>query len=95
MSKVRIPVDGTVASHVAGVAADAADDVGGVVLTLGAVVLAVANLAAVLAGLVLVISQSTVERGEFSKLVTLELVLAFGDGGGLATSRQLRILKGR
>ena len=67
----------------AGVAADATDDVGGVVLGLRAVVLAMPDFAAVLAGLVLVVAEGTVEGGEFAELVALELVLAFGDGGGL------------
>lgn len=46
--------------HVAGIAADTADDVGGVVLLLGAIVLAVPNLAAVLARLVLVVTEGSV-----------------------------------
>jgi hypothetical protein len=69
---------------VAGVATHAADDAGGVVLALGAVVLPVADLAAVLACLVLVVTEGTVEGGELAKLVTLELVLAFGDGSRLS-----------
>jgi hypothetical protein len=68
----------------AGIAADAADNACGVVLSLGAVILAVANLTTVLAGLVLVVSKSTVERGEFSQLITLKLVLSLGDGSGLS-----------
>lgn len=83
-----LPV-GTIPGHVAGVATDAADDAGGVVLALGTVVLAVTDLAAVLAGLVLVVAEGTVEGGELTKLVSLELVLTFGDGGGLAGQRQL------
>lgn len=38
---------------------------------------------AVLASLVLVVTKSSVECGEFAKLVALELVLAFWDGGSL------------
>ena len=34
----------------------------------------------VLASLVLIVSKSTVESGKFSQLVSLELVLTFGDG---------------
>jgi hypothetical protein len=37
------------------------------------------NLTAVLAGLVLVIAQSTVESSEFAELVALQFVLAFGN----------------
>lgn len=65
----------------ASISANTADDVGGEVALLGAVVLSVANLTAVLTGLVLVISEGTVEGGKFSQLVSLELVLTFGDGG--------------
>jgi len=41
----------------------------------------VTNLAAVLAGLVFVVTEGTVECGELAQLVALELVLAFGDRG--------------
>ena len=61
------------------VTADTADDAGRVVLLLGAVVLAVANLAAVLACLVLVITERSVESSKFAKLVTLQFVLALGN----------------
>lgn len=69
--------------HVTGVAADTADDVGSVVLLLGTVVLAVTNLATVLACLVLVVTQGSVQGRKLTQLVALELVLAFGDGGSL------------
>lgn len=61
----------------------AANDARGEVLALGAVVLAVADLTTVLAGLVLVVSEGSVEGRQFTQLVTLELVLAFGNGRGL------------
>lgn len=61
----------------ASVSTDTADDAGSEVLFLRAIVLAMTNLATVLASLVLVVSQGTVERGELSKLVTLEFVLTF------------------
>ena len=66
-----------------GVAADTADDVGSVVLLLGTVVLAVTNLPAVLACLVLVVTQGSVQRSKLAQLVTLELVLTLGNGGSL------------
>jgi hypothetical protein len=65
------------------VATDTANNVGSEVLSVRAVVLAVTNFAAVLASLVLVVTKGTIERGEFTQLVSLELVLAFGDGGSL------------
>jgi uncharacterized membrane protein YuzA (DUF378 family) len=67
---------------VACVTTDTADDVCGKVALFGAVVLAVSDLATVLACLVLVVTESTVESGELTELVALELVLAFGDGSG-------------
>lgn len=67
----------------ASVTTDTADDVGSVVLALGAVVFAVTNLTTVLASLVLVVTKSTVEGSELTKLVALQLVLAFGDGSSL------------
>ncbi len=67
----------------AGVAADAADDVRRVVLLLGAVVLAMSDLAAVLARLVFVVAECSVQGSKLTKLVPLELVLAFGDGRSL------------
>lgn len=59
------------------VATDATDDACSEVLLLRAVVLAMTDLATVLASLVLVVSEGTVERGEFTELVSLEFVLAF------------------
>ena len=62
---------------------DATDDAGSEVLLLWTIVLAMANLSAVLTGLVLVVTKGTVEGGKLAELVALELVLAFGDGSGL------------
>jgi hypothetical protein len=70
---------------VTSVTADTTDDVGGIVLGVRAVVLAVADFTTVLASLVLVIAEGTVERGEFTQLVALKLVLAFRNGGSLRT----------
>ena len=74
---------GAVASHVASLATDATDDTGREVLLLGAIVLAMTDLTAVLAGLVFVVAKSTVEGGELTELVTLEFVLTFRNGGSL------------
>ena len=75
----------------ASVATDTTDDVGSEVALLGAVILAMANLATVLASLVLIITKGTVKSGEFSQLITLKLVLAFGNGCSLNES-ELRVL---
>jgi len=73
---------GTIAGHVASVATNATDNVGGEVALLGTVVLAMSDLTTVLASLVLVITESTVESRQLTKLVALELILTFGDGSG-------------
>lgn len=70
---------GAIPRHVARVAANATDDAGRVILAFRAVVLAMSYLTAVLTSLVFVITQGTVQRCEFTKLVTLQLVLAFRD----------------
>jgi len=72
---------GTVTSHVACVTADTADDASSEVLCLRAVVLAMSDLATVLASLVFVVTQGTVESSKLTELVALELVLTFGDRG--------------
>lgn len=66
-----------ISRHVTSVATDSADDVCGEVALLGAVVLPVADLATILASLVLVVTERTVKSRKLSQLVTLELVLAF------------------
>jgi len=72
---------GAVASHVASLSTDTANDAGREVLLLRAVVLAMTDLTTVLAGLVLVVAEGTVEGGKLTELVALEFVLTFGDGG--------------
>jgi hypothetical protein len=73
----------TVASHVTSLTTDTTDDASRVVLFLWAVVFAMTDFTAVLAGLVLVVSEGTVESGELTKLVTLEFVLTFGNRSSL------------
>lgn len=77
-ARAPLPV-GTITSHMAGVTADTADDASSVVLLLGTVVLAMSNLPAVLACLVLVVAESSVQRSKLAQLVTLQLVLALGN----------------
>lgn len=77
-----------VACHVAGIAADAADDVGSEVLPLGTVVLAVSDLPAVLASLVLIVTQRAVQGSKLAELVPLQFVLTLGDRGSLWYFRQ-------
>ena len=85
---------------------NSADDVGGKIALLGAVILAMTDLTTygsvskqpqsngggaegkqeiltVLASLVFIVSKCTVECCEFAELVTLELILSFGDRGSL------------
>lgn len=65
------------------IAANAANNICGEILGVGAVVLAVADFTAVLASLILVVTESTVKRGELTKLIALQLVLALRNGGSL------------
>lgn len=65
------------------ISTNTADDVRGEIALLGAVEFSVSNLTAVLASLVLVITESTVESSKFTQLVTLQLVLTFWDGCSL------------
>lgn len=65
------------------IATDATDDTGSEVLLLGTVVLAMTDLATVLACLVLIVTERAVEGGQLTKLVALQLVLAFGDRSSL------------
>ena len=77
-----LPV-GTITGHVASVAADTADNIGRVVLLLGAVVLAMTNLTTILASLVFVVAERSVQSSKLTQLVALELVLTFRDRGSL------------
>ena len=65
------------------VATNTADDVGGEVALVRTIVFAMTDLAAILASLVFVVAEGTVQGGELAELVALKLVLAFGDGSGL------------
>lgn len=62
---------------------DTTDNTGSEILLLWAVVLAVTDFTAVLAGLVLVVTEGTVEGSKLTKLVALEFVLAFRNRSGL------------
>jgi hypothetical protein len=73
----------------AGVTADTADNASSVILLLGTVVLAMSNLSTVLACLVLVVAESSVQRSKLAQLVTLQLVLALGNGRSLGVSSVL------
>lgn len=73
---------GAIPGHVTSVAADSADDIGGKIALLWAVELAMTDLTAILTSLVLIITESTIESGELTKLIALQLVLTFGNGCG-------------
>lgn len=74
---------GTIAGHVTCVTTDATDDACRVVLLLRAIVFSVTNLSTILTRLVLIVTQRSVQSGQLTQLVALELVLAFRDGSGL------------
>lgn len=76
--QVGVATTSAVARHMARTTTQSADDVGGVDALLRALPTTMALLTTVLAKLVLVVSEGTVKRGEFSELITLVVVLAFG-----------------
>lgn len=61
------------------IAANTTDDVGRKVLLLRTVIFAMTDLAAVLACLVLVVTQSTVQGGKLTKLIALQFILTLGN----------------
>lgn len=69
----------TITSHVTCVTADTANDARRKVLALWTIVLAVTDLTTVLTSLILVVSKGTVEGSQLTELVSLELVLTFGN----------------
>ena len=85
MRNVRVPVNGTVTSHVSGTTADSADDVRCEVTLFGTVILAMTDSTAILTNLVFIVTKSTVKSCKFSKLVTLVVVLTLRRGSGLTT----------
>ena len=85
MSSIRIPVDGTVASHVTSTSANTTDDVCCEVTLFGAVILTVAYTTAILTDLVFVVTKSAVECSQLAKLVTFVVVLSFWCGSRLPT----------
>jgi hypothetical protein len=72
-----------VTGHVSSITTSAANYARSVVLLLGTVILAVADLTAVLASLVLVVTEGTVQGSKLAQLVALQFVLSFGDRGSL------------
>jgi hypothetical protein len=64
---------------VPGIPTDTTNNIRCKVALLGAVVLAMSNLTAVLTGLVLIITKGTIQGSELSKLVSLEFILTFGN----------------
>jgi hypothetical protein len=86
VAEKSIPI-GAISSHVTCISTYTTDDVSCEVALFRAVVFSVTNLTTVLASLILVVSKSTIECCKLTKLVTLELVLAFWD------RRSLRMLE--
>lgn len=74
------------------ISTDTANDVGGEILLLGAIVFAMSNLTTVLACLVFIITKCTVQGCELSKLISLQFVLTLGNRSGL---RDISILNSR
>jgi hypothetical protein len=66
----------------ASVPTDSANDICGEVALFWAIVLAMSNLTTVLASLIFIVTEGTVKSGQFAQLVSLELVLTFGNRSG-------------
>lgn len=65
------------------IATDPTNDVGSVIALLWAVVFAMTNFSTVLASLILIITEGTVECSKFTELVALKFVLSFWNGRSL------------
>jgi hypothetical protein len=70
-------------SHVASITANTTDDVCCEVALLWTIVLAMADLTAVLTSLIFIVTESSVKSSKLTKLVALELILAFRNRGSL------------
>jgi len=66
----------TVTGEVTGIATNTANDIGSEVRAIWTVIFAMANFSTVLASLIFVVTESTVERCELAELITLEFVLS-------------------
>jgi hypothetical protein len=73
----------TITGHMTRLSTSTTDDACGEVLLLRTVVLPVANLAAVLTSLVLIVTKGSVEGGKLAELITLKFVLAFRNRSSL------------
>jgi hypothetical protein len=71
---------------VSGAPTDTTDDVSSKVALLRALILPVTDVATILTHLVLIISKSSVESGEFTELIAFVVVLAFRRGSGLISN---------
>jgi hypothetical protein len=86
-NSIGILVNRTVTRHVTCTSTDTTDDVSSEVFRLGAIIFAMANPATVLAYLVFVVAEGAVESGQFTKLIPLVVILAFGSGSSLNMTR--------
>jgi hypothetical protein len=95
MVTICIPI-GAISGHVACISTDATDDVCCEIALFWTIVLSVTDLTTVLASLILVVSKSTIECCKLTKLIALELILAFRDRGSLqGLALNLEVLSGR
>jgi len=76
---------------VPGAPADTADDVSSEVALLGTLILPVTDVAAILADLILIVSEGSIEGSKFAELIAFVIVLAFGCGSGLISKGQQRV----
>ena len=74
-----------------GAPTDTTDDVSSKVALLRALILPVADVAAILTDLIFVVSKGSVESSKLAELVALVVVLAFGCGSGLTSRDKQRV----
>lgn len=86
MRSVRISVNGAVARHMTGTSANTTNDVRSEVALFRTIILAMTDPTTVLANLVFVVAEGTVEGCEFAELVPLVVILTFGSGCRLVTT---------
>jgi len=76
---------------VSGAPADTADDISSEVALLGALILPVTDVAAILTDLILIVSEGSIKGSEFAELIAFVIVLAFGCGSGLISKSEQRV----
>lgn len=91
MNSVRVSINSAVTSHVSGTSTDTTDDICCEVTLFWTVILAMANTTTILANLILVVTEGSVEGSKLAQLVSLVIVLALGCGSSLRANQALEL----